>query len=428
MKKLKRCKKLLPLIFVVLLLSGCTNFLSGMWENNTSKSITREPSLTENQAGNTLEVECTIADTEDVPPEITLGEESALLHKEAQNGRYCYDMLNANEQLWYEDILAILDGMYKDVILSAEGNDTVGEQGIDKIFQCVMNDHPELFYVEGYTYTLYTYGDVLDKIAFSGSYTMDLAQREERLGQMNQVVAECLAQISMDAPDYEKVKYVYEYLVSNTEYNQNASDNQNIYSVFVGKQSVCQGYAKATQFLLQKLGIQCTLVMGNVVGVRDEGHAWNLVRVDGQYYYVDTTWGDPSYQTTESEQINIASLPQITYDYLCVTTDELQKTHVIDNVVPLPVCVATVANYYIMEGAYFTSYDENRVTAFFEKGYEEGKSDVTLKCSDRSIYDVFYDQLITKQKIFNFLNSPDGVVAYVENPDKLSLTFWLVNE
>lgn len=428
MKKLKRLLKLLPLIMIILSLSGCTDYLNGMLENESSASITRETSLNETQIGNTIALESTSTETEYSRPEITIGEENALLHKEAQNGRYCYDMLNADEQLWYEDIFAILDGMCKDVVLTKEGNTTVGERGIDKIFQCVMNDHPELFYVKGYNYTLYTYGDVLDKISFSGNYTMDSAQKEKRLVQINRVVDECLSHISMEASDYEKVKYVYEYLVSNTEYNQDAPDNQNIYSVFVGKQSVCQGYAKATQFLLQKLGIQCTLVIGNVVGVRDEGHAWNLVRVDGQYYYVDTTWGDPSYQTMEPDQISAASLPQITYDYLCVTTEELKKTHVIDNVVPMPLCVATEANYYVMEGAYFSSYDENSVTAFFEKGYEEGKRDVTLKCADSSVYNEFYEQLITKQKIFQFLNSPDGVVAYVENPDKRSLTFWLVNE
>ena len=422
-------KKLLFFVFVLLFMSGCSDIFDDTWEGYNNKNIIKQPSLSENEAGNTLDMESANTNTvsSEIPP-IELGEESALLHKEAQNGRYCYEVLSADEQLWYEDIYAILEGMCTDVVLSKEGIDTIGEQGIDKIFQCVMNDHPELFYVGGYSYTLKTLGNVLVDITFSGTYTLDSAQRDYRQKQIDEVVAECLSHISMGASDYAKVKYVYEYLVSNTEYNQNAPDNQNIYSVFIGKQSVCQGYAKATQYLLNELGIKCTLVIGNVIGVRDEGHAWNLVQVEGQYYYVDTTWGDPSYQTTESEQVSMASLPEITYDYLCVTTKELEKTHETNNVVPLPTCVATNANYYVMEGAYFTAYEENTVTAFFEKGYDENKTDVTLKCADRNVYDTFYEQLITKQKIFQFLNSLDGVVAYAENPDKLSLTFWLVNE
>lgn len=357
---------------------------------------------------------------------VTLGEESALLHKTDHSGRYCYESLTKEEKIWYEDMYAIMDGMYEDVVLSVQGNEAVGEQGIDKVFQCVMNDHPELFYVKGYHYTHYTQNGETTKIIFSGAYTMDRTEREEKQKLIDAAVEECLAGISQDASDYDKVKYVYEYLISHTEYDKEAEDNQNICSVFIGRKSVCQGYAKATQYLLDKLGIKVTLVIGYVYG--SESHAWNLVWIDGEGYYVDTTWGDASYRIEEEGETQIYDLPAINYDYLCVTTKQLLKTHVIDNVVALPECDFIDANYYVMEKAYFTEYNEEQVKAFFERGYEEGKTDVTLKCADEEVYHTFFEQLITSQKIFRFLNSPDGVVAYAEDKDKLSLTFWLVNE
>ena len=358
---------------------------------------------------------------------VTLGEESALLHKTDHSGRYCYESLTKEEQIWYEDMYAIMDGMHEDVVLSVQGNTAVGEQGIDKVFQCVMNDHPELFYVKGYHYTHYTQNGETTKIIFSGAYTMNQTEREEKQKLIDAAVDECLAGISPEASGYDKVKYVYEYLISHTEYDKEAEDNQNICSVFIGKKSVCQGYAKATQYLLDKLGIGATLVIGYVYG--SESHAWNLVFIDGEGYYVDTTWGDASYRIAEEgNEADSYDMPAINYDYLCVTTKQLLKTHVIDNVVPLPECVSLDANYYVMEKAYFTEYDEEQVKAFFERGYEEGKTDVTLKCADEEVYHAFFEQLITSQKIFRFLNSPDGVVAYAEDKDKLSLTFWLVNE
>lgn len=423
--KKNHCRRgigLLAVVFCLFGLSACASSDGGMEMGSNPV----RPAVSEGQPageGNTAQ---SMAAAGAAAPAAS-GEEAALLPREDQSGRYCYETLTEDEKLWYEDMYAIMSGMHQEMILSLQGNDTVGEQGMDKVFQCVMNDHPELFYVKGYTYTHYTYGGETTKFSFSGSYTMDMAEREERQEQIDAAVETCLQGISQEASDYEKMKYVYEYLITSTEYDQQAVDNQNICSVFIGRRSVCQGYAKATQYLLEKLGIRSTLVIGTVYG--NESHAWNLVQLDGAYYYVDTTWGDASYQILEEgSSVSEESLPAINYDYLCVTTEQLLKTHAIDNVVPLPRCVAMDDNYYVREGAYFTAYDEEQVKAFFERGYEENRTDVTIKCADNEVYHTFFEQLITSQKIFQYLNSPDGVIAYAEDPDRLSLTFWLVNE
>ena len=255
---------------------------------------------------------------------------------------------------------------------------------------------------------------------------MDIQSALTRKEAIEAGAAVYLSGIAAESSEYEKVKYVYETLIRNTDYDLNSVDNQNIYSVFVNHLSVCQGYAKAAQYLLNRLGVECTLVMGTVD--TGEGHAWNLVKVDGSYYYVDATWGDASYRLESPEGVEDAYMPDINYDYLCVTTRELLRTHTLGGVVPMPECTAVEANYYVREGALFTSYDREQMKALFDRAASQGKSDVTVKCSDSACFQEILSALIEGQEIFDYLSSESGTIAYAHNEKQLSLTFWVTNE
>ena len=360
-------------------------------------------------------------------------EEEDLLETDSfleQGMGYARSKLSAAEQIWYDDIEEILGNYQLQIALSKEGLEAgLTEENIDRIFQCVLNDHPELFYVDGYSYTKYTrYGleDEIDSIEFSGRYSMEQETAALRRIQIQKAVGRILAGIDSDAEAYEKVKYVYDTLIRETDYQLDAPDNQNIYSVFVNHLSVCQGYAKATQYLLNRLGVECVLVLGTVNN--GEGHAWNLVNVDGDYYYVDTTWGDASYQPGDDGTSATFTKPEINYDYLNVTTAELVRTHTIGGEVPMPVCSATAANYYVMEGALFTEYDSEQMASLFERKLSEGVTDVTIKCNSFDCYRRVKEALIDRKEIFYYLSGVGETVAYTQNDTQLSLTFWVTNE
>lgn len=334
-----------------------------------------------------------------------------------QEGRYYYEALSEEEKEVYGEIFAALTDM-QETELSTTNPDLM-----EKIFQCVLNDHPELFYVEGYAFMKYTRGDKITRLTLEGTFTMSDQEAAETKVALEEKMTEILSGLPT-GDDYEKIKYIYEYIIGHTEYNTAAADNQNICSVFLGGESVCQGYAKATQLLLQKAGIPSALVVGYVEG--GEGHAWNLVKADGDYYFVDTTWGDASYRTTTEEAYEVNTLPVINYDYLCVTTAQLCKTHTIQGIVPMPECSAMKDNYYVREGSYFTELKEEQLEQLFQKSYEQQKSYITLQCADESVYGQMLDLLITQQKIFHFMDTlEDGVVAYAQNDAQYSLSFWL---
>ena len=329
-------KKLCAGILMLLLLTGCSS-------QEVLQEVPQTIVLPESQI-DTMPVQETAAAENDNTESFSLLEEGG--------SRFAYESLDAQEQIWYQEIEQAIGSMDDTIKLSTEPLEQgMDEQDIDKVFQCVLIDHPEIFYTTGYTYTKYSRGEKTVGIDFAGTYDQTKEEAVARSEAIRSVTAEWLSGMEEAASEYDKVKAVYEAVIFSTNYDLSAADNQNIASVFLGGASVCQGYAKATQYLLNHLGVMCTLVQGTVD--TGEAHAWNLVQVDGDYYYVDTTWGDASYRMENgSEQ---RSLPEINYDYLCVTTEDLLRTHHIEAVIPMPECTATEANYYVREGFYFTN-------------------------------------------------------------------------
>lgn len=341
-----------------------------------------------------------------------------------ENGYY-YQQLSAEEKTVYEMMYRTFRRCASEVLPEAGVKDAV----LDQVFPCVLGDHPELFYVDGFRVISRKEDGRIVKKTFSGSYLYDTQEIAKRAEALERAVQKIVGEGTEGMSEYEKVRYVYEYLVTNTEYVQNASDNQNICSVLLGGASVCQGYAKAMQYLLERMGVRTLLVTGTVDG-REE-HAWNLVRIDGAYYHVDVTWGDASYINSNSDTQKSADAgstakePRINYEYLCVPDEQLFRTHQLNSALPLPKCVSMKANYYVMEGLYFEDADMERVKGLFEQAHEAKKAYVTLKCADGQTYEELKDGLIEKQRIFRYLPDLDTGIAYTANEQQLTLSFWL---
>ncbi len=342
--------------------------------------------------------------------------------KREQAGRYAFERLTDSGKTLYVEILTILQNQSEGIVVS-----TTSIDAIEMVFDYVMLDHPEIFYCAAYKYTNYQVGNSTTKIAFSGIYSYGPEEIQRRQNQINDAVNKCLAGAPSSSDEYYAIKYVYEYIITNTDYSPGAEDNQNICSVFLGHSSVCNGYAKATQLLLNRLGIECTLVTGTV-HKRDsssERHAWNLVKCNGQYYYLDVTWGDASYQTVSGESADTSKLPSVNYDYLNVTTAEIAKNHKLPDYIYMPLCNSMTDNYYVREGNYFTSPELSLVKDLFDRGYSEGRNYVTIKCSGDSVYQALFDELITNRKVFGFLQGNPTTIPYTTFEETDTIIFWI---
>ena len=327
-----------------------------------------------------------------------------------QSGRYFYEHCDEKIKKAYAEILIILNAHAEDILISVKNEDEIATA-----FKCVFQDHPEIFWISGYSYCRYS---TLGKqyYTFTGKYTYSESECRSFKSRISSYITGFKQGIKSSMSDYEKEKYAYEYIAKHTEYDTTAEDNQNILSVFLHGKSVCQGYAKALQYLLQEAGIPCAMVVGEAYN--GDGHAWNLVYLDGNYYHVDVTGGDSALSqngTPDKDDVN--------YAYLNVTSQEIAGTRTEDNVLALPYCVATEDNYYVKEKQLFSKTDYIKLTEMFTKASIRGEHSITLKCTDRETFDNVYDDLVDGHGIDQYM--PEGTGSYGITRDEfmLVLTF-----
>ena len=305
-------------------------------------------------------------------------------------GKYAYEQLSEEEKKVYDEMLSAILSQVEKISLSTTSTDIM-----NRAYTALCGDYGGLFWVNGYIFTRYTKGGELVNLEFSPKYTMTREERRQTQKEIDRVVEEWFAGISVNDTDYQKAKYVYELLALNTEYVEDAKDSQNIISVFLGRKTVCQGYACAVQYLLEQLGVQSTIVSGKALG---EPHAWNLICLDGEYYYMDATWGNNGYRNKEGVETSF-----IDYNYMAMTTAEMQMGHELDMEISLPECTAVLNNYYIKEGNYIEEWLPEQMGAMLAQAWEEQRV-LTLRFSDDSLKDQAFQFFIKDGHIADYCN------------------------
>ena len=324
--------------------------------------------------------------------------------------RFAYQQLSAEEQTVYDQILDCIQHHTDCVTVSTKDQDV-----LDKAYRCVMADYGGLFWASGYQYNTYSSFDQVIGMEFMPAYTYTQQEREDLQAQIDDVADLWLAGIDSDASDYEKAKYVYETLISQVDYDADSQNNQNIISVFIGKKTVCQGYADATQYLLWQLGVSSIVVTGLAGG---DNHAWNLVNLDGEYYYIDTTWGNTHFLG------ELQGAKKIDYGYLGASTQDLAATHTADMPFDLPACESVTDNYFYQEGLYFETADLSAIGSRIREKYRRGATEISLRMSNLQDYLQVKDDLIGQDRIFTYLEGQQEL-TYFENQSLYILTFVL---
>lgn len=311
---------------------------------------------------------------------ITTGHDEEVINS-ASTRKFYYDQLSDEEKLNYRLLLSAYQRMDGEV-----AGLTLSVKEMIRINKLILLDCPELFWVANSG--VYYDENLIPLLYMGGRYTPKYRYTREEVAELTEkinAVCDAFAERYKGRDDFTKALAAYEFIIDTTEYDTEtadiiisksnydplADDSQCIVSVFVEHYSVCAGYSAAYQYLLRRMGIFATSIIGTVrnaeTGVK-YNHEWSLLELDGDYYYTDITWGEPEVENKLAE-----------YSYFCITSNEMTATHKPNDWAEYPESDAVKCNYFYRAGGYFEQLDIPLIGAYIMSTVEEHEDYLTLK-------------------------------------------------
>ena len=320
------------------------------------------------------------------PKEVKLLRQQEVAATDEGHQEYYFQLLDEEQKRCYREMLEGIRDRQEEFYLTL-----ADDSRVDLTYHALLKDHPELFWVHNREKVYKTTYRGEDYCLFSPGYTYTDEEVEQIRQSMETAFEEVQAQLGADASDYEKAKTVYTYIIDSAEYKASEHD-QNIAGVFWKKEAVCAGYAGAVQYLLERLDVPCIYVEGSAQG-SDDGHAWNICLLDGQYYYVDATNGDQP-EFLEGDAVQLAEHKTTIYDYLCPFPWEYEITYTPSDEFPVPECTSVDMNFYVLNQGCFDYYDWQTIYDYCVMRLNNGAAVVRFKFSDQDAFDQARSQWI----------------------------------
>ena len=203
------------------------------------------------------------------------------------DGRYYNEYLDVNERKLYVEILNDLKDIKNETVIDCRNfgysdNYTCGSL-ISIIIDVILMEHPDLFWYRSSSWSYGTDVGVVVKHHYVSKNKLRLYFVEKKLLRKIDEIASDFEDMNQE----EQVKAVYTWLGETTNYSTIITRKSGTaWSALLSDDSVCAGFAAASQLLFQRLGINSVLALGNYDGM---GHAWNFVELNNKYYWYDST-------------------------------------------------------------------------------------------------------------------------------------------
>lgn len=277
----------------------------------------------------------------------------------------------------YENFLSLYN-MFKNRERNCIFSSSVSQAEAETFYNLIQGMCPELFLVE--------YENSSFALSTAGAMWNPDCMSEERYAEVCDVMIETMIRWDADCAkldEVEKIKYMVDWMNDNTVYSSIGTRVRSLYGGIIDREIACVGYSQILAWALSRFEIPCMSVAG-FVPARNEGHMWNLVQLDGEWYQVDPGWGNVEFNGTLYTHYAYVN---VTDSELGVGTGRIYSDCYAVCGLDIPKCTATAKNVARLEGDYLSSSID--MASFFEAKLREtlgkGEDVFTIVCSDEAV-------------------------------------------
>lgn len=212
---------------------------------------------------------------------------------------------------------------------------------------------------------------------------------------------------------YSSVLAAYNLFMERIDYDYSLKGRNafNAYGALAEEKAVCQGISQAFCLVLNKLGYNCSMVLGEAKRDSDKefsGHSWCIVEIGNNYAHIDPTWDICTYS-----QLGIAS-----YNYFLVDDTLLKNSHRW-SLSDYPSCNGEIDDYFKINKLY--AHTEIQLKNIIAKQLFRHQSSISIRISENLSYLLNDERYIIEQCLNIAANyNIDLEITYCINKDSLS--------
>jgi hypothetical protein len=215
---------------------------------------------------------------------------------------------------------------------------------------------PELMQLDLVTDIVYSYdtsSNEVYQVTLNYSVTQDVY--EDMRQRCNTRIDEILAGTDQ-MTDWEIEKHIFDILAQSITYDMEANHCENAFGALVEGRAKCDGISLAMKWCLEEAGIQALCILGDPKE-GEEGHAWNMICLDGEYYNLDLT------ASVRNEVYQDSFMEDLIIYYQYNVADHWQEEKFIVNpafstLSEKPVCTDDSKSYYALNGPYISASED----------------------------------------------------------------------